>query len=104
MPKAARIIVGFVVVAMVLYAADLATRDCRVAPYIYDGCMWLRVRARLGLPPSRLLRMATLESVGITLASVLYLTFKLVFPSRKAKPIPEEPTQIPEPPPRELKQ
>jgi hypothetical protein len=70
-------------VGLVLHAADLATRDCRVAPYVYDDCMWIGLRARLGLPASRFLRMAVLECVGIVLALVLYLTFRYVFPFRK---------------------
>jgi hypothetical protein len=100
MPKAARIILGLVIVGLVLYGADLATRDCTVGLYVYDNCMWVWMRTHLGLPPSRLLRMVTLEFVGIALASVLYLTFKHVFPSRRTTPIPEEPSQpeIPAPP------
>ena len=82
MKKLARIIPGMVVLGLVLYAADLATRDCRVAPYLYDDCMWIGVRAHLGLPASRLLRMAFLECVGIALALVLYLTFRWVRKSR----------------------
>jgi|ERR1035441_9769885 hypothetical protein len=98
MPKAVRIVSGLVIVGLVLYAAGLATRDCTIAPYVYDNCMWLRVRAHLGLPASRLLRMVTMECVGIVLASALYLTFKHIFPSRNAVPSPEEPTRIPAPP------
>jgi hypothetical protein len=86
MPKALRIILGVAVVGLVLYAADLATRDCRIAPYVYDDCMWMGLRAHLGLPASRFLRMVVLECVGIVLALVLYLTFRYVFPSRRATP------------------
>ena len=84
MQKALRIILAIAVVGLVLYAADLATRDCRIAPYVYDDCMWMALRAHLGLPASRFLRMAVLECVGIFLALVLYLTFRYVFPFRKA--------------------
>jgi hypothetical protein len=100
MLKAARIILGITMVGLVLYAADLATRDCTLAPYVYDNCMWLRVRGYFGLPASRMLRMATLEFVGIALVSALYLSFKYVFPSRKATPISEKSSQpqIPAPP------
>ena len=83
MQKVFRIILGAALVGLVLYAADLATRDCRLAPYVYDDCMWLCLRAHLGLPASRFLRMAVLECVGIVLALVLYLTFRYVFPFRK---------------------
>jgi len=84
MQKVLRIILGLAVVGLVLHLADLATRDCRIAPYVYDDCMWMGLRTRLGLPASRLLRMGVLEFVGIVLASVLYLTFRYVFPFRKA--------------------
>jgi hypothetical protein len=83
MQKAARIILGTVVVGLALYAADLATRDCKVGPYVYDNCMWIQVRTHLGLPASRVVRMATLEFVGIALALVLYLAFRYVFPFRR---------------------
>lgn len=86
MKKVLRIILGVVVVGLVLHAADLATRDCRVAPYVYDDCMWMGLRARLGLPASRFLRMSVMECVGIALAAVLYLTFRYVFPHRKVAP------------------
>jgi len=83
MQKTLRIIFGAILVGLVLYAADLATRDCRLAPYVYDDCMWVWVRAHLGLPASRLLRMAVMECVGIFLALVLYLAFRYVFPFRR---------------------
>ncbi|HTS71607.1 MAG TPA: hypothetical protein VMO17_21745 [Terriglobia bacterium] len=86
MHKALRVIIGLVVTGLVLYAADLATRDCRVAPYVYDNCMWLGLRTRLGLPASRFLRMALLECVGIGLALILYVTFRYLFLGRKVNP------------------
>ncbi len=86
MHKVIRIILGIAVVALVLHAADLATRDCRVAPYVYDNCMWLALSGHLGLPANRFLRMAAFEFVGILLAVVLYLTFRYIFPFRRAKP------------------
>ena len=100
MQKALRIILGVAVVGLVLHAADLATRDCRVAPYVYDDCMWIGLRARLGLPASRFLRMAVLECVGIVLALVLYLTFRYVFPFRKVTPVTSDssPPFVPKPP------
>lgn len=92
MRKVLRIIVGVAVVGLVLHLADLATRDCRVAPYVYDDCMWLGLRARWGLPASRFLRMAVLEGVGIALALVLYFTFRYVFPFCRAAPAPPDST------------
>jgi len=86
MQKALRIILGLAVVGLVLHLADLATRDCRIAPYVYDDCMWMGLRTHLGLPASRLLRMGVLECVGIVLALVLYLTFRYVFPFRRVTP------------------
>jgi hypothetical protein len=95
-----RILITIAVVGTVLHAADLATRDCRVAPYVYDDCMWMALRARLGLPSSRFLRMAALECVGIFLASVLYLTFRFVWPrrARTATLANSEPPSQPVPP------
>ena len=84
MRKVLRIVCGFVIVGLVLRAADLATRDCRIASYLYDDCMWVKLRTHLGLPASRFLRIGVLECVGIFLALVLYLTFRYVFPFRQA--------------------
>ena len=91
-----RIILGLAVVGLVLHPADLATRDCRIAPYVYDDCMWLGLRAHLGLPASRFLRMGVLECVGIFLALVLYLTFRYVFPFRRATPAAPDPAPPPD--------
>ena len=86
MQKTLRIIFGIFVIGLVLYGADLATRDCRIVLYVFDNCMWMALRDHLGLPSNRFLRMALLECVGICLALVLYLTFRFVFPFRRAKP------------------
>jgi len=100
MQNALRIILGAAVVGLVLHAADLATRDCRIAPYVYDDCMWIALRTRLGLPASRFLRMAVLECVGIVLAVVLYLTFRYVFPFRRVRQAAADPSPpaVPKPP------
>lgn len=100
MQKVFRIILGAALVGLVLYAADLATRDCRLAPYVYDNCMWVWLRTHLGLPASRLWRMVVLECVGIVLVLVLYLTFRYVFPFRRVTPeAPNTSTPLdPEPP------
>jgi hypothetical protein len=103
MKKALRIILGVVLVGLVLHAADLATRDCRLAPYVYDDCMWVWLRAHLGLPASRFLRMAVLEGVGVVLALVLYLTFRYVFPFRRGTPAaPDSSPPLVTEPPRSL--
>lgn len=86
MRRAWRIIVGGAVAGLVLDAADLATRDCRLAPYVYDDCMWVGLRKLLGLPASRFLRMGVLEGVGIVLALTLYLTIQHLASGRKETP------------------
>jgi hypothetical protein len=68
---------------MVLHMADLATRDCRVAPHVYDNCAWMGPRTHLGLPASRFLRMAVLEGTGLLLALAVHLAFRYVFPLRR---------------------
>ena len=101
MQKALRIILGVALVGLVLHAADLATRDCRIAPYVFDDCMWIGLRARLGLPANRFLRMAALEFVGIVLALVLYLTFRYVFPFRRTtRPAPDSAPPLVSTPPK----
>jgi hypothetical protein len=101
MRKAVRIIVGITLVSLVLHMADLATRDCRVAPYVYDDCMWMGLRSRWGLPASRFLRMVIMESVGIILAFALYLAFRYVFPFRRVmRPTPDSTTPLVSEPPK----
>ncbi len=90
MLKAIRIVLGITMVGVVLRAATLATRDCRLAPFVYDNCMWVSLRTRLGLPENRFLRMTVLECVGIVLALILYLSFRYVFPFRRGtRPAPD---------------
>ncbi len=98
MQKSLRIVLGITIVGLVLHAADLATRDCRLAPFVYENCMWAGLRTHLGLPASRFLRMALLESVGIALALVLYLAWRYVFPFRRAKPAAPDSPLVSEPP------
>jgi hypothetical protein len=100
MPRPLRISLGVVVVGLVLYLADLATRDCRIVLYVYDNCLWMGLRRHLGLPYNRFLRMGILEGVGIFLALILYLTFRFVFPPRRVtQAAPDSsPPLIPEPP------
>jgi len=80
MAKLFRVIAGLVLSGLLLYAASWATRDCPAGIYSSDNCLWLSVGAHLGLPPSRILRAATLELVGLTLLAGLYLTVRYVFP------------------------
>ena len=96
MRKTLRIILGIVVAGLVLHLADMASHDCRVAFYVYDNCMWLWLRG-WGFPASRFLRMVFFECVGIVLALVLYLTFKYIFPFRRAKPAVADTSQPPVP-------
>jgi hypothetical protein len=83
MSKRARIAIGVLMTALVLAAAQLAARDCRLAPYEFDNCLWNKVHTALGLPNNRFLRMGTLECVGIVLCAILFWTYRFVFP-RKA--------------------
>jgi hypothetical protein len=101
MKRALRIILGVAIVGVVLRAADLATRDCRLAPYVYDNCMWVWLRTHLSLPASRFLRMAALECVGVVLALILFVTFRYVFPWRgKCPAAPESAPPLASDPPR----
>ncbi len=90
MQKVVRISLGIAIVGLVLYAAQLATRDCTVGPYTYDNCLWVWIRAHVDLPASRLMRMATLEFVGIALALAFYFTCRYIFPLRGATPEPQD--------------
>jgi hypothetical protein len=91
MRKIVRIVAGIALVGTVLRLADLSTRDCRIAPFVYSNCLWIGLRARWGLPDSRFLRMATLEGVGILLAAALYVALRYVLPWRRATAAPPEP-------------
>lgn len=80
MLKAFRILAGIVAVAGILAAASWAVRDCTVAPYIYENCLWLWVKEGLGLPQSKFLRAAVLECLGLALLAGLFLVVRYVFP------------------------
>ncbi|MGH9376124.1 MAG: hypothetical protein ACRD22_08020 [Terriglobia bacterium] len=82
--KAARIISGCVLVAIILYAAQLAVRDCSNGLFVYDNCLWLWLREQAGLPNSRLLHWFALFLVGLALLGGLYLTIRYVFPRSKS--------------------
>ncbi len=80
MTKAARILLGVLLVCLILYLAKLATRDCTIGIYAYDLCLWVWIREQFGLPASKLLRACVLEVVGLALATGIYLTIRYVFP------------------------
>ena len=84
MSRTVRIILAIVIAGLVLHAADLATRDCRVIMYVYDNCVWYQVRNYLFLPQNRFLRSVFMEGEGILLAFVLYLTYRYIFPGPRA--------------------
>ncbi len=83
MMKVIRIIAGILLTGLLLHAANLAVRDCTAGLNSYDNCLWLRIRERLGFPPSKLLRAGALELVGLALLAGLYLTVRYVFPFRR---------------------
>jgi hypothetical protein len=85
MLKTLRILVGVVALAVILAAASLAVRDCQIAPFTYENCIWLQVRDWLGLPQSKFLRGLTLELVGVSLLAGLILTIRYVFPARRTQ-------------------
>jgi hypothetical protein len=80
MMKAVRILLGIAVVGLLLGVASWAVRDCPVAPYVYENCIWLSVRDQFHLPQSKLLRAAVLEVIGLSLLGGMYLTWRCVFP------------------------
>jgi hypothetical protein len=80
--KLFRILIGLVVVAAILAVASWAVRDCQVALYVYENCIWLDVRDALGLPQSKLLRAILLQGIGLSLLAGIYFTWKYVFPRR----------------------
>jgi hypothetical protein len=84
MIKALRIIVGVSLLGLFLHLASLATRDCTIGVFLYDNCLWLWLRDRLGLPASKILRSGFLELVGLALLAGIYLTFRYVLPPWKA--------------------
>ena len=75
---------GIAALAVILALASRAVRDCTVAPYVYENCLWLAVRDALLLPQSKLLRAAALETVGLALLAGVYLAGRYVFPRRRS--------------------
>jgi hypothetical protein len=85
MLNAMRIIAGVVLVALALYLASLAVKDCSTGIYAWENCLWLAAREQTGLPPSKFLRALVLEIVGVSLLAGLYLTIRYVFPLQKTR-------------------
>ena len=78
--KLFRILIGLFLIALLLAVASWAVRDCQVALYVYENCIWLDVRDVLGLPQSKLLRALLLQGIGLSLLAGIYFTWKYVFP------------------------
>ena len=70
--------------SLLFYAASLAVRECSTGVLATDNCLWLWLRHRLGLPPSRLGRSLALEIVGVALLAGLYLTIRYVFGKKQS--------------------
>ena len=79
-----RVIVGTLLIALCLDAASRAVKDCAVAPYVSENCLWLWVRAHTGLPQSKLLRALVLEGAGLAMLAGIVVSFRYVFPGRRA--------------------
>jgi len=80
--KAARILIGTLWLGLLLGVASWAVRDCPVAPYVYENCIWLSVRDHYHLQQSKVLRAAVLEAIGLVLLAGLYFDIQYVFRSR----------------------
>ena len=80
-----RIVVGIFIIALLLYAASRATRDCTVGLYVFDLCSWVWLREQLGLPASKFLRAVFSSSMGLTLTGGIFLTIRFVFPFRRKR-------------------
>jgi len=70
-------------IALLLGVASGVVRDCEVALYVYENCVWIGVRDALGLPQNKLLRALLLQAIGFSLLGGIYLTWRCVFPRRE---------------------
>ena len=75
-----RMIAACLLALALLEIANWAVRDCATGPNTADNCLWLRVRQRTGLPPSRILRAGVLEIVGLAILAGLWLIFRRIWP------------------------
>jgi hypothetical protein len=82
MIRTLRIFAGILAIALILAAASRAVRDCPVAPFVYENCIWLQVRDALHLQQSKVLRGVTLELIGLFLLAGVLLTIRYIFPAR----------------------
>jgi len=80
-----RVIAGIAIIGLLLNVASWAVRDCPVAPYVYENCIWLSVRDQFHFPQSKLLRAVLLEAIGLALLAGLYLDVRFVFPRQRAR-------------------
>jgi len=89
--KAARILIGTLLIGLLLGVASWTVRDCPVAPYVYENCIWLSVRDQYHLRQSKVMRAAVLEALGLVLLAGLYFDTRYVFPSRPTtSPCPDD--------------
>lgn len=77
-----QILLGIVVLALLLGVASWAVRDCQIAPYVYENCIWLNVRDTLALPQSKLLRAILLQAIGLILLGGIHITWRYLFRRR----------------------
>lgn len=83
--KLGRSILGCVSIAIILYVAELAVRDCPSGLFVSDNCLWLWVREQTDLPDDRLLHWLVLFIVGLILLAGIYLTIRYIFPRGGAR-------------------
>ena len=83
MVKIVRYLAGIALMGLLLGVANWAVRDCEVALYVYENCIWLDVRDMLGLPQSKLLRAVLLQAIGLGPLGGIYFTWRYLFPRRK---------------------
>jgi hypothetical protein len=80
-----RMVAALALAAVLLEGANWAVRDCPTGSNASDNCLWLRVRARFGLPASKLLRAGALEIAGLVILAGLWTVFRYVWPPRMEK-------------------
>ena len=81
-----QVLLGAVLIGLIMYLATWAVRDCPIAPYVYENCLWLRARDLLHFPQSKLLRGALLEMIGLALLAGIFLTVRYLVLTRDADP------------------
>ncbi len=71
-----QVLLGIVVLGLLLGVASWAVRDCEVALYVYENCVWLDARNALALPQSKLLRAVVLQAIGLILLGGIHITWR----------------------------